>query len=837
MDTAEIQARVERLAEELVLADTTDLPALAEVHSGLQQTGTWAAGNQLDEAARAAEAAAALLEKVILSESSDPAEAMRVIGATVNVFQTILRQGPSASPVTWPAGLGLESAPKEEAAAPAEEAGACEESKAPAMLEGDKDLLQDFVMEAREHLDNADVHLLTLESDPHHDEAMNAVFRAFHTIKGVAGFLALDDIQALAHEAENLLDKARKNELSLVDAAMDITFEAVDMLKRQVGYVNDALTNHKPLEGDAGLPGLAAQIKRISSGKLDVRQDPDELPPSAPEQKLGEILMESTGVSPEKIEEALALQQQTSTVKPFGELVVEMGVATPEQVEEALKIQQEDPSAGKTGEILSRMGILGGDDIETTLKSQAGTRQTPKLGEVLVKSGVAEARDVAQALRSQRMQQGIGQAREPVKVDAERLDQLVDAIGELVIAESMVSQSAALTDGASTELARYLAQLDKITRELQEMGMSLRMVPIRSTFQKMARLVRDLAKKAGKQVDFNSEGDDTELDKTVIDKIGDPLIHMVRNAVDHGLEASSEDRVRQGKPAAGRVTLRAFHKGGNIYVEIEDDGRGLNPEAILAKARERNLIAEGETLAEREIWNLIFLPGFSTAQKVTDVSGRGVGMDVVKKNIEALRGEVEIHSEPGKGTKFMIRLPLTMAIIDGMVVRVGTQRYIIPTLSIITSLRPSEEQVSTVVNQGEMLKMQGRLLPLFRLERIFDISGAVQDLQQGIVVVVEADGKQTGVLVDDILGQQQIVIKSLGETLQGTPGLAGGAIMPDGTVGLILDIAGLVKLAKDRVPGKIIEEEKEDRNVPVDEADGPLNEESNVLAVTGGRES
>ena len=837
MDTAEIQARVERLAEELVLADTTDLPALAEVHSGLQQTGIWAAANQLHEAARAAEAAAALLEKVILSESADPAEAMRVIGATVNVFQTILRQGPSASPVSWPAGLGLESASKQEADAPAEEAAPGEESKAPAMLEGDKDLLQDFVMEAREHLDNADVHLLTLESDPHHDEAMNAVFRAFHTIKGVAGFLALDDIQTLSHEAENLLDKARKNELSLVDAAMDITFEAVDMLKRQVGHVNDALTNHKPLERDAGLPGLAAEIKRISSGKLDVRQDPDELPPSAPGQKLGEILMESAGVAPDKIEEALALQQQETTVKPFGELVVEMGIATPEQVEEALKVQREDPSAGKTGEILARMGVLQGEDIETALINQAGTRNTPKLGEVLVKSGTAGARDVAQALRSQRMQQGIAQTREPVKVDAERLDQLVDAIGELVIAESMVSQSAALTGGASAELARYMAQLDKITRELQEMGMSLRMVPIRATFQKMARLVRDLAKKAGKQVDFRSEGDDTELDKTVIDKIGDPLIHMVRNAVDHGLEASSEDRVRHGKAAAGRVTLRAFHKGGNIYVEIEDDGRGLNPEAILAKARERNLISEGDTLTEREIWNLIFLPGFSTAQKVTDVSGRGVGMDVVKKNIEALRGEVEIHSEPGKGTKFMIRLPLTMAIIDGMVVRVGTQRYIIPTLSIITSLRPSEEQVSTVVNQGEMLKMQGRLLPLFRLERIFDISGAVQNLQQGIVVVVEADGKQTGVLVDDILGQQQIVIKSLGETLQGTPGLAGGAIMPDGTVGLILDIAGLVKLAKDRVSGKIVEDEEEDRNVPADEADWPLNEESNVLAVTGGRES
>lgn len=838
MEKTDIQGRVERLAEELVLADTTDLPALAEVHTGLQEFERWASDNHLNDAVHAACAAANLIEKVILSESENPVEAMRVIGLTVNVFQTMLRDGGSPEKVSWPRELGLEESALDEAPVVPPEAATVPGTSAPVMLEGDRDLLQDFVTEAMEHLENADVQLLTLESDPHHEEAMNAVFRAFHTIKGVAGFLALDDIQTLAHEAENLLDKARKNELALVDAAMDITFDAVDMLKRLVGFVNDAMAQNRPLERDAGLSILAAEIKRISSGKMEVRQDPDELPPCSPEQKLGEILEESAGVAPEEIERALALQKEQSQVKPFGELAVERGIITPDQAEKALEIQREDPAAGKTGEILVKMGALRDQDIETTLEAQIATRQSPKLGEVLVKSGGASARDVAQALRSQRVQQqGVMQGREPVKVDAERLDQLVDAIGELVIAESMVSQSAALMNGASGELARYLAQLDKITRELQEMGMSLRMIPIRSTFQKMARLVRDLAKKAGKAVEFYSEGDDTELDKTVIDKIGDPLIHMVRNAVDHGLEASSEDRVRQGKSPAGRVTLRAFHKGGNIYVEIEDDGRGLNPEAILEKARERGLIAEGDTLTDREIWNLIFLPGFSTAQKVTDVSGRGVGMDVVKKNIEALRGEVEIHSEAGKGTKFMIRLPLTMAIIDGMVVRVGKQRYIMPTLSIITSLRPAGDQVFSVVHQGETIKMQGRLLPLFRLEKIFHIGGAVRDLQQGIVVVVEADGQQTGILVDDILGQQQIVIKSLGETLQGTPGLAGGAIMPDGTVGLILDIAGVVKLAKENVSREGTQNEYEHCSTGAVVSEWEENEALGELAVTVGRES
>lgn len=801
MDIEGIRSKIEQLAEQLVLADVTDLPALAEVHTGLSAVGEWASGEAHPDLLAAAQAAATLVENVILSDTDNPAEALRVVGATVSVFQAMLRDGSLPARTAWPAGLGLAAPepiapPQGQSPAPAPALQAPAPS-APRVLEGDQELLRDFVNEAMEHLDNADVHLLTLESDPRQDEALNAVFRAFHTIKGVAGFLALDQIQSLAHEAENLLDKARKNELLLTDAAMDITFDAVDMLKKLVGFVNNALGGGI-LQTEAGLPTLVNEIKLVAQGQVDVRQDPAELPPSVPGQKLGDILTASGAAAPEAVDAALAAQQQQSAKQPFGEVVKSLAMASPGVVAAALSVQQEDPSLGKTGEILVEMDALTPPQVDAALQAQEASRVGPKLGEILVKSGAAAARDVAQAVRSQRMQQqAAAQNREPVKVDADRLDLIVDTIGELVIAESMVAQSIALAGNASTEFARYMTQLDKITRELQEMGMSLRMLPIRATFQKMARLVRDLAKKADKQVDFVTEGEDTELDKTVIDKIGDPLVHMVRNAVDHGLEASAEDRVRNGKTAAGRVTLRAYHKGGNIYVEVQDDGRGLNADAILRKARERGLIAEGDQLTEREIWNLVFLPGFSTAQKVTDVSGRGVGMDVVKKNIEALRGEVEISSVPGKGTKFIIRLPLTMAIIDGMVVRVGRQRYIIPTLSIVTSLRPAMDQVYTVVGQGETIKMQGRLLPLFRMERIFGIPDAARDLQKGIVVVVEADGRQTGVLVDEILGQQQTVIKSLGEMLQGTPGLSGAAIMPDGMVGLILDIGGLVKLAKE----------------------------------------
>ncbi len=394
------------------------------------------------------------------------------------------------------------------------------------------------------------------------------------------------------------------------------------------------------------------------------------------------------------------------------------------------------------------------------------------------------------------------QVREAVKVDAERLDRLVDTIGELVIAESMVSHSEELRDGLSNKLGQHLGQLDKITRELQEMATSLRMVPVRSTFQKMARLARDLAKRSGKRVEFVMSGEDTELDKTLVDRIGDPLVHMVRNAVDHGLEASLTERRKAGKPETGRVELRAFHRGGNIHIEIEDDGRGLDREAILAKGLERGLVREGDSLSDREVFNLIFQPGFSTAKTITDVSGRGVGMDVVKRDIEALRGQVEIQSRLSKGSVFSLRLPLTLAIIDGMVVRAGTERYIIPTLSIVRCIRPKPHDLSTVLKRGQMLSLHGRLIPVFRLADLFRIEDAPPSPAEGVVVVVEEDLRQVGLFADELLGQQQIVIKTLGQSMQGVASISGGAIMPDGRVGLILDIGGLVRLAGSGEHGK-----------------------------------
>ncbi|MBM3288687.1 MAG: chemotaxis protein CheA [Candidatus Hydrogenedentes bacterium] len=666
----------------------------------------------------------------------------------------------------------------------------------PKALDADPDLLREFVSEAREHLDNADVQLLNVETNPNNSDALNAVFRAFHTIKGVAGFLALDDVQALAHESENLLDKARKGEVVLTGNYIDVTFDAVDMMKRLIAHVECALAGGL-LEGEVGLPPLVERLKRIGAGKMPL-QPGAAFGAVAGRKRVGEILESEGAVTHTAVESALAKQARSESLR-LGELLIREVVISRKQMEQALALQEREGYSRKLGEVLMSQGMARSDDIEKALRKQAA-REAEPVGATLVRAGEVSAKEVAQALRSQRQQQVPVEVKEAVKVDAERLDKLIDLIGELVIAESMVAQSGELARSASQQLLRQISQLDKITRELQEMGMSLRMVPVRATFQKMSRLVRDLAKKSGKQVEFVTEGDDTELDKTVVDKIGDPLVHMVRNAVDHGLEASAADRAAVGKPASGRVTLRAFHKSGSIYIEIQDDGRGLDRDAILAKGRERGLVRDGEVLADREIFGLIFEPGFSTAKQVTDVSGRGVGMDVVRRNIESLRGQVEIQSTPGKGTIFSIRLPLTLAIIDGMVIRVGRERYIVPTLSVLRSTKPEREQLRTVTDRGEMLAMQGQLIPLFRLHGLFDIAGAQTDPLNAIVLILEEEGRQMGLMVDELLGQQQIVIKSLGDAMKGVPGVAGGAIMGDGTVGLIIDVSGVVRLAQSATP-------------------------------------
>lgn len=386
-----------------------------------------------------------------------------------------------------------------------------------------------------------------------------------------------------------------------------------------------------------------------------------------------------------------------------------------------------------------------------------------------------------------------------VKLDTRKLDTLVDLVGELVIAQSMVAQAPDLQRLSSRHLARCLRQLGRITSDLQRLAMSLRMVPIGRTFQKMTRLVRDLAAQQHKQVQLVIEGEETELDRNIVEELTDPLVHMIRNSMDHGVEPS-EARAARGKPALGTIRLSAAHQRGGIVIKIQDDGKGLDRDRILAKARERGLIKPDATLTDAETFALIFAPGFSTAENVTDLSGRGVGMDVVRRNIERLRGKVEIHSVAGQGATFTIVLPLTLAIIDGMLVGVGDDRYIIPTLSVRECFRPRPGMVSTVHERGEVVSVRGRLTPLLRLGEHLGTPGRAVDPSEGIVVVVESGDAARGLLVDELLGKQEIVIKNLGETFRRQDLLAGAAILGDGRVGLILDVDTLVKCQRTQNP-------------------------------------
>lgn len=496
------------------------------------------------------------------------------------------------------------------------------------------------------------------------------------------------------------------------------------------------------------------------------------------------------------IKELIGLVQEAlggePLVKPAGYDDLMVVLADPEA--HGVSADEDDTAVPRLGDLLIAQGKADREEVEDAVKAP----EDGPIGEKLVKAKAATVKDVGQALRAQRKIKGKATVESSVRVSTSRLDRLIDMVGELVIAHSMVAQDEIITDSQNHELAKKVSHTTKIVRGLQDMSMSMRMVPLKGAFNKMARLVRDLSKKVGKKVNFVTEGEDTEIDRNLVDVINDPLVHMVRNSVDHGIE-TPDLRVANGKPEAGTVKLSAYHSAGSVVVEIEDDGRGLDKEVILAKGIERGLVDPGANLSDREVHNLIFEPGFSTAKEVTDVSGRGVGMDVVKRNIESLRGQAEIQSELGKGSIFKMSLPLTLAIIDGMVVRVGEERYVIPTVSIIRSVKPGPEDISTVLNQGQMLSLQGGLIPLFKLSALYNVNGGSNGNGKGheneLVVVVEDDNQQAGFIIDELIGRQQVVIKSLGDTMKEIPGIAGGAIMPNGRVGLILDVGGLVKHA------------------------------------------
>jgi two-component system chemotaxis sensor kinase CheA len=533
------------------------------------------------------------------------------------------------------------------------------------------------------------------------------------------------EISTLAHAMENLMDLARKGELTLNAEYIDVLLEGNDCLKEFIEIVENSISG-APFSVPESFPSI---IKKLSSPQSITTQA--TTPVAEPTKKVGEILVEN-------------------------------GTIAPQDVENALKLQKEgDPR---------------------------------KIGEILIEQKNIPVRGVANALATQVASRQTMSVEETIRVPVNRIDQLVDSIGEAVIAQSMINADPSINKIVDQTLHTKIEHSEMIMRQIQELAMSLRMVSIKSTFQKMARLVRDLAKKSGKDVNFITEGEDTELDKSVVEKIGDPLIHMIRNSVDHGIE-SAQDRKLTGKALCATVILRTYHKAGNIYIEVVDDGKGLDKEAIFAKAVSKGLCKKTDSLSEQEIFLFIFLPGFSTAKVITDVSGRGVGMDVVRRNIEALRGSVEIQSQQGKGTTFTIRLPLTLAIVDGMIVRSKGDSYIIPTLSIVESIRPTADQRKSVLKKGEMINVRGELIPLVNLARVFDKTNGHYGVNEGVVMIVEDMlGKKMGLEIDEIMGQQQVVIKNLGAGIGDVPGISGGAIMNDGQVSLIIDIGGIAKM-------------------------------------------
>ena len=386
-------------------------------------------------------------------------------------------------------------------------------------------------------------------------------------------------------------------------------------------------------------------------------------------------------------------------------------------------------------------------------------------------------------------------AESTVRVKIDRLDKLLDTVGELVIAQTMVGQDELIVGGKHHEIGKKISHAGKIVRELHDLSMILRMVPLKGTFQKMARLARDLSQKNGKMVKFITEGEDIEIDRNMVDMVADPLVHLIRNSVDHGIETPGERR-QAGKSEEGRIYLTATHAESNIVLTIGDDGRGLNRQKIIDKARARGLKDSDERMTDQDVWQIIFQPGFSTAEQVTEVSGRGVGLDVVREGVESLRGRIEVQSSEGKGCTFILRMPLTMAITDGMVVKVGSQKYVLPTVNIQKAVKPVESDIHTVNQRAEMLMFMDELLPVFRLHRLFDVPDARTELTSGLLVVIGEGKKRCALFVDDLLYQTQVVTKLLGKGLNSVPGVAGGAIMGDGTVGLILDVSGMIGMAR-----------------------------------------
>jgi two-component system chemotaxis sensor kinase CheA len=612
----------------------------------------------------------------------------------------------------------------------------------------DSEMVAGIITEWREHLSAIEEKMLLIEKDANDLESVNAVFRYVHTIKGLAGFLELKSIQDISHEVETLLDHVRSRRLAITPALVDSIFSGIDFIRIEI----DRLQRHVAGEEEAPAPNTAGLLGQLRSIGTEITQEQRTSARSAP----------APG--------AALMAESPALTMPLGGDQTEGNTAGETEVPAV----PANPASAATETAASAIALS-----ETPAPPSDTEPPAPITG---------RKRDV-------RPSPSHGDERS-VRIDTAKLDRLMNMVGELVIAQTLVANNPLLAAIQDQRLQSDLSLLNRIAAEVQRATTSMRMVPIGTQFQKTARLVRDLSRQLGKQVALATSGEETELDKTIAEALSGPLLHMVRNSVDHGIE-TAEERALTAKDPTAQIRLAAYHKSAQIVIEVADDGRGLDRGKILAKAVERGLVPANTQLSDTETFQLIFEPGFSTAEKLTEISGRGVGLDVVMRHVQKLRGRIEIQSAAGVGTTFFLRLPLTLGIIDCLVVAVGGARYILPLYSVAEIFCPTLSQVRPERPPGgdavETVVLRGVSLPVVRLHRRFHLTPRTEDLTQGMLLVSEAHGRRFCLFVDEMIGKQEIVIKSLGDTFGELAGLMGCAVLADGQVGLILDVEGVYR--------------------------------------------
>ncbi|MBK8164062.1 MAG: chemotaxis protein CheA [Gammaproteobacteria bacterium] len=673
-----------------------------------------------------------------------------------------------------------------------------------------------FFQESAEALDTMEQTLLQITDGTVDKEQIDTIFRVAHSIKGGSATFGFTGIATFTHTIETLLDLVRTGRIGITPAEMDLLLRSVDVMREMLS----AEQHKRPLDEKA-VAELQDSVKAViarASGEAPVpvsaaaqaapKQEPE------PQQSVQHTAADRWQIDFRPGENLLA--RGNDPLRIFRELSRIGDISVRVDAGSLPPLAQLDPhrcylnwhielAGPKEKEALDQVFDWIGDDADIKITAPAtlptAALETASAPEPAVAQAAAPAPGKAPEARVSQAEAPKAAASEStsIRVSIEKIDELINTVGELVITQSVLSQLMVNMDGPQSEQLRNgLGHLERQMRALQESVMRVRMLPISFVFNRLPRMVRDLSQKLGKRIELKMTGEHTELDKTVLEKIGDPLVHLVRNSIDHGIE-SAEKRRAAGKPEAGTIHLNAYHKGGNIMVEVIDDGAGLNRERILAKARERGLIGPEEELSDDRIYNLIFQPGFSTAEKVTDVSGRGVGMDVVRRNIMELGGNVQIFSNTDHGSTVRIRLPLTLAILDGQLVRVGREVYVIPLVSIVETIQVRREQINSVAGgRAELLRLREECIPIIRLYQLFEVQSDTTDLDDGLLTIVESDGQRMGIFVDELQAQQQVVIKSLETNFRQLTGISGATMLGDGRVALILDVPGLIALFESR---------------------------------------